>query len=249
MKPLKIFGFVILFSVILSCNTDKPVMPNPDAQVLFTFTNTVKGDPINKSTSIHTNSSNNTYKVDLLKYYITNITLVDDKGIATNYKNYNLIDAFDINSTAFFLDKKVLNGNYKDIIFYVGVDQERNHTGAQEGALSASNGMLWNWTFGYIFFKMEGHFTSPTVTSETAYRNHLGTDSSLIKVKLPISMVVNGTDKKVNIKFDLDKVFGVTPNVIDLSVDNDRQSNLGDEIWMKKMVVNTAQAFSITKVE
>ncbi len=249
MNVLKVSAYALGLLLVASCKPDKPVMPNPDANVLFSFSNSVKGQPIIRSTSLHTNSAGNSYNIDLLKYYITNITLEDDKSIATNYKNYNLIDAFDASSNSFNLDKKVTNGNYRKLVFYVGVDQERNHTGAQEGALSVSNGMIWTWQFGYIFYKLEGHFTSSTTTTPTAYRNHLGTDSALVKVEIPITMDLKGVDHKINIALDVDKIMGAASSTIDLDVDNNRQSNPGDEVWMNKITTNISKAFSVTSIE
>ncbi len=250
MNVLKFLIFGVSLFFLSSCRpNDKPVMPNPDAVVLFSFTHSIQGQPMVRSTSVHTNKAGNNYTIDLLKYYISNITFVDDKGIETNYKNYNLIDAFDVQSTSFILDRKTLNGNYRKIKFYVGVDQERNHTGAQEGALSASNGMLWTWTFGYVFYKLEGRFTTASITTETAYRNHLGTDSALVKIELPLLLDVKGVDRKININLDIDKVLGDAASVIDFTVDNNRQSNIGDEVWMKKMKSNMANAFTLSSVE
>jgi hypothetical protein len=250
MNILKYITLAGVCMVIASCGGKDPVVqPDPEATVLFSISNTVKGGPISRSTSSHTNAAGNTYKIDLLKYYVTNITLVDDKGMETNYKNYNLIDAFDVNSTAFLLPQKVVNGNYRKLVFYVGVDQERNHSGAQEGALSASNGMLWTWTFGYIFYKLEGYYTSPSTTTAAPYRNHLGTDSALTRIEIPILMDVKGVDRKINLNFDIDKVMGDASNKIDLDVDKNRQSDPGDEVWMAKMETNISGAFAITGIE
>jgi hypothetical protein len=249
MKSLKFLVFLSAVILFGSCKPDKAIMPNKDANLLFSFSNTVKGQSIFRSTSVHTNAAGNIYTIDLLKYYISNITLVDDKGIATNYKNYNLVDAFEVNSTSFLLDKKIPDGSYRKLIFYMGVDQGRNHTGAQEGALSVSNGMIWTWTFGYIFYKLEGHFTGPLVTTETPYQNHLGTDSALVKIEIPIIMDVKGVDRKVNINLDIDKIMGDANTKIDFTYDNKRQSNSGDEDWMHRITFNISKSFSVTGIE
>lgn len=250
---MKYFKFLILAPAIIfmcSCKPDKEIMPNTDANLLFSFSNTVKGQAMVRSTFVHVNAAGNDYKIDLLKYYISNITLTDDKGYATNYRNYNLVDAFDINSTSFLLDKKIPNGNYRKLTFYLGVDPERNHTGAQEGALSEANGMIWNWTFGYIFYKLEGHFTGPTITAESPYQNHLGTDSALVKVEMPIIMDIKGTDRKMNINFDIDKVMGDAKSKIDFTFDDKRQSNPPTDVdWMHRVCFNISKAFTVTGIE
>jgi hypothetical protein len=242
---------LILCLLFNSCGTKDPVIMPPDhATVSFAFTNSAKSSPVVISTSESVNFASNKYTIDLLKYYVSNITLVDDQGNSTNYHNYNLIDAASASSTKFPLSTPIPNKNYRKLIFYIGVNQEQNHTGAQEGALNPANGMIWTWTFGYIFFKLEGHYGPNSSSPLNPYRQHLGTDSAFTKVEIPIMMDLKGSDKKININFDVDKLLGTSAaSAIDFTVDGDRQSNPGEKQWMDKFCANLSQAFTVTKIE
>lgn len=247
MKILKFLLPVLILWLFSGC-TDKKIMPDKDALIHFRFNNMVGGLNLSVNNIYYRNAAGNNYKVELLKYYISNITLTNDKGVSVNLKNYNLLDASNLSSLNFTPEFKIANGKYRNIVFYVGVDKERNHTGAQEGALNPANGMLWSWNFGYIFFKMEGYFTSSTVPSPAAYRQHLGTDEGLTAVSLPVTLDVNGADKTVFIAFDIDKLLSAV-HTIDFTGDSNRQSNPGDEVWMKNISDNLSHSFSVTRVE
>jgi hypothetical protein len=249
MKYCMLAGLLLLGFV--SCNTKDPVVKAPDhATVSFSFSNSAKGSPVTIGSSESVNFSSNKYNIDLLKYYVSNITLVDDQGIATNYHNYNLIDASSASSLSFPLSADVPNKNYRKLVFYIGVNEEQNHTGAQEGALNPSNGMIWTWSFGYIFFKLEGHYGANLAAPSVPYRQHLGTDSAFTKVELPIWIDLKGKDKKISVNFDVDKALGIdASSAIDFTTDGDRQSNTGDKAWIDKLSANLSNSFSVTKIE
>jgi len=94
-------------------------------------------------------------KFQTLRFYLSNVALQRTDGSWWEAANqYFLVDAaapMDIPEI-----KGVPSGSYKGIRFMIGVDSLRNVSGAQEGALSVSNGMFWNWNTGYIFMKAEG---------------------------------------------------------------------------------------------
>src|SRR5690606_18580217 len=62
-------------------------------------------------------------------------------------------------------------GYYVEIQYTMGVDSEKNVSGAQVGALSLSNGMFWDWNSGYIMLKAEGY--SPQAENN-GFAFHLG---------------------------------------------------------------------------
>ena len=114
----------------------------------------------------------------MLKYYVSNFTLVKADGSETNFKNYQLLDASEPSSLTFALDS-VLNGEYTSVKFLIGVDSSRNHTGVQDGALDPVHGMIWSWNTGYIFFKHEGNFKDSTGTTRPLIYTSVRTTRSL----------------------------------------------------------------------
>ena len=214
----------------------------------MSFSNEVDGQPINMGTMAYTNAAGNNYRVDLLKYYVTNFTLIKDDGTEKNFGNYNLIDAADSASTKFMLDS-VINGAYTSVRFYLGVDSTRNHTGAQDGALDPIHGMIWSWNTGYIFFKHEGGYRNNGGTNQSLLF-HYGTDDALTRITIPIARCeVKGDTRKLFLKFNLNKLYAA-PNRIDFNMDNNHMSSSSaDRTWIGQMKANFPNAFLFDKVQ
>jgi hypothetical protein len=103
----------------------------------------------------YTNNFGEDYTVSKLKYYISNISLIDSFG-NSHYVNdsYFLVDQSDPSS--FKLNFQSDIGRYKAVQFLIGVDSIRNVSGAQTGALDPAKEMFWTWNSGYIMAKLEG---------------------------------------------------------------------------------------------
>ena len=151
---------ILTIASLVSCkkkteNVEPAKSTSPTANVTINFANEVDGQAIELGKMQYTNAAGNMYQVDLLKYYVTNAILVKDDNTELNIGNYDLIDASDL--TTCRVDAfSVPNATYTKIRFNIGVPQNRNHTGAQDGDLDPAKGMIWDWNTGYVFFKHEG---------------------------------------------------------------------------------------------
>lgn len=245
MKKLSILMLIAAIA-ISGCKKDEEYGSSGTATVHFS--NEVDGQAIDLGTGSYQNAFGNQYKVDLLKYYITNITFIKDDNSEYNIHNYDLIDASNPASTDISVDS-IPNGTYTKIRFYLGVDSLRNHTGAQEGDLDPINGMIWTWNTGYLFFKHEGSFINSNQQQQTLLF-HYGTDKAMATVTVPISgFEIKGDNKRLNLAFNLNQLYA-NPNVIDFNVDNVHQSSSpGDAQWLNRMKQNFPQAFTFKSVQ
>src|SRR5690606_27558520 len=113
-------------------------------------------------------------------------------------------------------------GVYTAVKFLIGVDEARNTSGAQTGALDPMHSMFWDWNTGYIMAKLEGH--SPQSTGPANFIGfHLGgfsgPESVLREVTLtfPEPVLISAGKKPViHIKSNLLEWFG-PPNIVDFS--------------------------------
>ncbi|MBC7554361.1 MAG: hypothetical protein H7257_10325 [Taibaiella sp.] len=211
--------------------------------------NEVDGSPVTFGAYSFTNAKGERYSINILKYYISNFTLVGEDNTETNYHNYKLIDAKDTSTCRFTLDS-IPNGNYKAIKFYIGVDSLNNHTGLQEGDLDPIKQMIWGWKIGYIFFKHEGTFRNDTGGSEILLY-HLGTDEALSQASITIPLItVKGNDHTLYLKFNLNDVYH-KPNDVGFKRNNIHQSTdiFGDAGWLLDLRTNMPNAFTCSKVE
>ncbi len=107
-----------------------------------------------------------------LKYYVSNIVLVNENGTEwVQPESYYIVDAVTSAASKIKLEN-VPTGNYTGFRYTIGVDSTRNVSGAQEGALSPSNNLFWSWSTGYIFIKAEGN--SPDAPAPGDWFYHIG---------------------------------------------------------------------------
>lgn len=177
MKSLiQVYSIVIICLVIASCGKDEASDPNGNTllpgNLSVEFVNMVDSQLLDISGNTnYTNSLGEEYSVNTFKYYITNIRLI--KPDSSRYylpETYWLIDASKTQTLLNTLTK-VAAGKYIGMEFMIGVDSATLAKGVQGGALDPSNGMVWSWTTGYIFVKMEGR--CPLAGTDSLFAYHV----------------------------------------------------------------------------
>ncbi len=181
------FAWAVLFmATLLSCkkNISEPEFNQGNlAPLSVEFDNIVGGQNLILNSSNYKNSTGETYNIQLLQYFISNIIVTKADG--TSYtvpqdSSYFLINEASLDSR--FAHVNVPEGDYTKITFTLGVDSLRStmdvskRTGVLNPAGGMESGMYWGWNSGYIFFKMEG--VSPQApldpTGANKYRFHIG---------------------------------------------------------------------------
>ena len=84
----RLFSACLLFVIagwLSSCTKTKAVKTNADLRV--TFVNEVDGKPITFGGLNYTNAAGNNYSVDLLKYYISDFTLVESGRFGNQFSH------------------------------------------------------------------------------------------------------------------------------------------------------------------
>jgi hypothetical protein len=162
---------IILLS---SCKKDgEEIVTNTKSSFTLEFEHQVNGAALNLNTTTYKNAKGEEFKIDVFKYYVSNVKLSKTDG--TTYlipESYFLIDESKP-STKLITVNDVPSGDYTKIEYTIGVDYARNFAGAQTGALDPVNGMFWTWNSGYIFVKLEG--TSPQSKAQNnALTFHIG---------------------------------------------------------------------------
>lgn len=160
-----------------------------ERSVSIVFSNTVNQKEINFD-SVYTNSFSESFKIRSLKYYISDITLIDRlNSLEEAHKNkYFLINESDESSLSITLHTGLKR--IDAISFLIGVDSIKNVSGVQTGTLDPANGMFWTWNTGYTFFKFEGN--APIAkTPGRAFSYHVGGykkgENALRKIELKVN--------------------------------------------------------------
>lgn len=163
------------------------------------------------------------------KYYLSNFELTRTDGSIWKQPNsYYLIEVSeDSPATAEVKLGRVPSGEYTHLAFSIGVDSVSNHSSKQEGALDPDNGMFWMWETGYVFFKLEGVYQTPS-GSKGALVYHIGRDHCYRKISLVLPAAkrqISEKNTQLQLIADANKVFGGFPNAaIDLKSPSDNSS-------------------------
>lgn len=227
-----------------------PTTPTPTgpAEMHIMFKNYVGTSEMELDNATYTNQKGETYKISLFNYYISNIKFTKKDG--TEYaepESYHLIQQSSSTSGHFHIED-VPAGEYKSVTFTVGVDEARNTSGAQTGALDPVNGMFWTWNTGYIMAKLEGTSDASTATDKV-FRHHIGgfkgemSGVRTITLDFPATIAVG--DKAAGdivIKTDAAKWFG-PDNVISIAEASDIMMPSATSV---KIANNYSKMFSIT---
>lgn len=139
----------------------------------------VGSEPLRLDEGQYRNAAGEAFTVQRLRYYLSLPRLRRADGSwfepqhpAESADAYHLVDEAKAESRRLRITG-LPAGEYVGIEFLLGVDDARNHAGAQTGALDPARGMFWTWKSGYIFLVLEG--TSPqSPASGGRYSYHVG---------------------------------------------------------------------------
>jgi hypothetical protein len=243
----------ILYTILLSVFSQLHPMPavQRQAQIELRFSN-FAGDKIISPDSTYINSFGETYSIQRLKYYITNIELLNTKA-GKRYavpESYFLVDESDDQSKT--ITVAAPSGDYDAVSFLLGVDSLHNVSGAQTGALDPMNGMFWTWNSGYVSIKIEGKSplsNLPQRLIEYHLGGYKGPDNVNHRVDLLFARKnAHITDEKkfiISIKTDINSFFN---SVYSLPIKNNPACTLPGSL-ARQYSENYAGIFSIDKAE
>lgn len=246
---------IVLGACVKDTKTTPVTDPVPGSQtapsVAFSFKAVVGSKDVISNTGWYTNSSKDSFTVTKLNYYISNIKLKKEDGTYfTETESYHLIRHVEGNTS--FTIANVDEANYTSIEFLIGVDSLRNVSGAQTGALDPANLMFWDWSTGYIFYKLEGQYRTTSMTDRSEFAIHIGgfggkypcLQKCVIPFPSTLSAKKNGTGK-IYFNTKVDEVFQ-TPNKIGLDV---YYATPPDFAMFKSLSDNYRDMFVIDKIE
>ncbi|RMB58606.1 hypothetical protein EAX61_09930 [Dokdonia sinensis] len=247
----KICLLILSTCILLSCDSDDNTNREPGSLELR-FENKIGSENLILGTPF-TNSSNEQYVVNELKYIISNITLTRKDGSQFIYPvadSYAVVNEEESSSKMITLTN-IDAGTYDRITFGFGVDPTKYpiESGTLNFVPTAEEaGMLWSWSAGYKFIKMEGTYTPENGTESNDFVIHVGSHGANLDNYKEIELAI-GEDIKINsatasskiISFDVSQVFNGA-NTIRLEDKADIQV---DPINAPKIAQNIQAAFSI----
>ena len=176
------YTIILLAGTIMAmsaCKKDSDDTPTGDTQassfsLTFFMKHLVSGDSLELDTMKYTNAFGNLYKVENLKYLISNITLHKTDGSCVELTGYHYVDIHDPSTLEYTPDIKAPIGEYEKITFTMGFDEMDNITAAYQDL----NALNWGWPMmlggGYHFMKLEGKYNDTNGVPQN-FATHYGT--------------------------------------------------------------------------
>lgn len=174
---------IIVFStIVLSCSNNV-TEPAPDitknGSLLVAFENKFGSENFELLNRFTLNDSITLIAEDF-KYYVSNIVLHNSNGskfVIPKDSSYFLINQAQIITQSINL-QSIPEGDYSSLSFILGIDSAKSVSpvGERTGVLDVAGeakSMYWTWNSGYIFFALEGTYSSPKVLNNS-FKYHIG---------------------------------------------------------------------------
>jgi len=227
----KLFLFIVI-TFAFSChkNSPQPTAGGTVGALNFKITNKFNGKNLVLNQKYITAQGDSFYIINF-KYYISNIEFMnlDNGAFYAAPNSYYLVDASNPASATLEVTN-IPPGDYNQFAFSIGVDDVRNHTGAQTGALDATVNadMFWSWSAGYKFLVLEGYFLSAP-GSYSPFLFHIGSDDNYKNLNFS-SYSSKGWNTDINIQAgktsEVDANFNIDSIFVGINLDSAYNDNI-----------------------
>lgn len=226
---LFLLGYLLVFAE--SCKETPPEPePEPEKATVTIRTELVQNGVSKELDEVFTDGEGNAARLVALKFYLADLTLVDDGGNSIELSEIELFDHKPIDSEintpqwehSYTYD--VEEGVYEELRFGLGVPGDLNGidpaTYSNDEALSIYSNMYWSWASMYRFIIMEAQMDT---TGGNALDHdlifHTGTDDLYRGgiVRSVMIEAVEGEDSEIVLEIDWDKLFYDGPESIDIN--------------------------------
>ncbi|MGD1848673.1 MAG: MbnP family protein [Salibacteraceae bacterium] len=204
----------------------------------------------------YTLSDGDRLRIERLKFYLSNISLVKPNGSETLLKDVMLVD-YDLTPSGnpaipdwtneFVVDAPV--GEYTGIKFDLGVRQDLNEsdpsTFGSDHPLSASTeNMYWPWATMYKFVVLEGKADVGSGSFDALVAFHTGISALYRQINTISQAVVVSENQEANfnVSLDIEALFDGPGGQIDLSVSPLTHTGSGDEFILAETFTNNMVA-------
>ena len=250
--------FLILGLSLASCSSDDDATQNLSGENNLTieFDNSVNGDDLLLGTSTYVNGNNETLTINRFNYIVSNFVLIDAEGNEYTYpKDAGYFVISEEEEMTEVMLQNIPAGEYVAVRFGVGVDQEKYLQGAEGQGdflqVAEETEMMWSWQAGYKFLNFEGSFTSPTVTTATDFKIHMGSHGSSldnykeVTVEMPTAALVSDALSPVlHFEVDANKILDGNTKIL-LS---EKAVVMVDEVKSPQIAVNATGMFRVDHV-
>lgn len=223
MKTWAFLFSLLLFLQWTSCSDDSGNTIPENASVEIQFKPIYRGNELEMGNGKFNTENNNSVNLDLIKFYLSNITFITSKNEEVLAKDIVLIDLNSFGNQKKSSLIQIAPGNYKGIKMGLGVNASINNNDPtlydETHPLSVFNGMHWNWNNGFIFLKLEGKYNAAPNAENLpdTYLYHLGLNQLYQTLNFTKELVIdNNKTHSITFLIDVEKIFSNETEKLDL---------------------------------
>lgn len=233
--------FLLLVVLLMGCKKEVP--PDPvTGNLSIKFDHHVDGQTLSFEDTYYSNAAGNQYRVLMLKYIISGVSLYRDGKRAFRQSTPPKVISGKYEDTQTLLLKNIPIGSYDSISFSLGAVREFNYDNAFELGYD-DLGMYWPTSMGggYHFMRFEGHWKDGA--DYGGYAFHIGQNENLITTGFPVSIMVElSQSSNLGVEMNLNEWFE-NPHLYNLKIESGY--TMGDTVKMNMLVQNGHNVFSI----
>lgn len=171
------------------------------------------------NTSTYNDYMNRKYRVELLKFYLSNCALEKNDGTMVPITDVVLVDA--ASESPLSMEVTIETGTYVNLHFSIGLDSVMNASDPanflSSHPLSIANNTYWSWASKYKFFMLEGRVDSQSDGNPDAtFSYHSGFNSLYRELSLPLNdFCVTEEGSALVLQMNLAFIFNGTSGIVD----------------------------------
>ncbi len=212
-KKYASFLFIALLILASSCSKDG------EGEVALSIAPSYNNTPFELN-KVYTNHMDQYVKYELVKFYLSNIELVDENDEVHPLADVILYDFADPTS----IIANVAEGNYKALNFAIGLDSTTNATDPNsnsldvEHPLSYAQGTHWGWASKYKFVMLHGRIDTEPREATELFEKSFAYDTGFDELYREVSLTQNFTVEKdgnldLQLNLNMDQIFNKTHSI------------------------------------
>jgi len=249
MKIYKLLALVIC-SILLFNACEKEELKHECKRGPFhlSFNTLVDGEQFVLNDTLYEDYLGRKYRVELLKFYLSNWALEKQDGSMVSFGAVNLVDYSSKNTLN--IDAIIDTGVYVNLHFGVGLDSLMNASDPTDfeslNPLSVAQNTYWPWASKYKFFMFEGRVdTLGGQDPNVIFSYHSGFDTLYREITLPLQdLFITSEADSIVLQMDLARVVKGDAGVVDF-VDEPFSHSLTDFEIVETISNNLPDAFIV----
>ena len=214
----------------------------------LSFNTLVNGEQFVLNDTLYEDYLGRKYRVELLKFYLSNWALEKQDGSMVSFGTVNLVDYSSENTLN--IDAIIDTGLYVNLHFGVGLDPLMNASDPADfessNPLSIAQNTYWSWASKYKFFMFEGRVdTLGGQDPDVIFSYHSGFDTLYREITVALQdLFITGEADSIALEMDLAHVVKGDAGVVDF-VDEPFSHSLSDFEIVETISNNLPNAFTV----